>query len=85
MEHKAILIKTQKLSDGAIAITHRCCEDEITDSVSTLYVTENTTPEAITAWAKSECERVQNQHDRLEAAHQHIQSLMAASQVGKKS
>jgi hypothetical protein len=37
MAHKAEIIEIQDLSDGALAVRARCCDDPLTDSVHTVY------------------------------------------------
>lgn len=75
MAHTAKIVSKEKLSDSAIAVKLRCCEDESTDSVSTIYLWgENDTASLPEKIAKQK-ERVQNQHERMNLAMEALGKL----------
>jgi hypothetical protein len=48
MSHTTKIVKTQQLSDEAVAVTIRCCDNKLTDSVLTIYDVGKLSPEQLT-------------------------------------
>jgi hypothetical protein len=63
MVHTVKVVSKKRLSDGQIAVCLRCCDDESTDSWSTLGITGQTVPADIAAW-------VQDRKADIKALHQ---------------
>ncbi|HLW79107.1 MAG TPA: hypothetical protein VKU44_05850 [Terriglobia bacterium] len=63
-------------SDGALAVRARCCDDESTESVLTVYQLARTNEE-IDAEVAEHLARVAGQHADRERAKAHIARLMA--------
>jgi hypothetical protein len=48
MSHTTKIVKTQQLSDEAVGITIRCCDNKLTDSTLTIYNVGKLSPEQLT-------------------------------------
>lgn len=68
MTHKAKVVKTEKVADGIIAVTARCCKDKSTDSVLSIHQLSRSN-DAISADVQKHLARVESKHaDALRAA-----------------
>lgn len=72
--HKAKLVEVKALSDGALSIRARCCEDPSTDSCRTIYGLEQHTEETLTAESAAHCADVERKHAATETALAYLKS-----------
>ena len=56
--HITEIVKTQQVSDEAVAVTVRCCSNPKTDSTVTIYGVPNLTPEQLQAHVDKHHSRV---------------------------
>ena len=79
MEHTAKTIEFKQLSDGALAVRVRCCDDETTDSWHTVYDIGAMTEEQLDAWEASCLESKQAHHASVEKALKFLARKMKAT------
>lgn len=70
MEHMAKVVEVKHVSDGAVAILARCCDDEMTDSWHTLYDLEN-----LEMHLQEHPKRVAERHSKIDAVLQRATAL----------
>ena len=80
MPHNAVVVEHKILSDGALAVKHRCCDDPNTDSFSTIYITPSTTAEDLDKHVADGKARVEAQHAALLTAQDYVKKLQTNNQ-----
>lgn len=75
MAHKAEVVAQKQLSDGALAICVRCCDDPLTDSWHTVYDLENVDDAAMDNEIAMHVNNVEKKHAGMERVKQHIQKI----------
>lgn len=77
MQHTTTVIETKVLSDAAIAVLCRCCDDQTTDSWHTIYVTPSTTEAELDQEITAHVSRVHARHEARGKAEAFLRSKMA--------
>lgn len=75
MAHTALVVETKQLSNGAVAIKHRCCGDSTSDRSATMYISAETTTEQVQEWELAERTKAQTLHASVENARNLLASL----------
>lgn len=72
MAHKAEIVETKLVADGAVAICVRCCDDASTDSWHTLYGLAGKTDADLDAWESTCVAQAEEKHANTLAALAYI-------------
>ena len=77
MAHTAKIIEVKSLSDGALSIKARCCDDPTTESCRTVYGLESHTEATLDAEASAHCAEVQRKHVIRETAVAYLKAKLS--------
>ncbi len=81
MPHKTEVVNVKQLTDEAISIHIRCCDDPKSDSVLTVYGVANMTPEQMEAQVVAHHDRVAAKHQGMVSGKQHLEALVTRTKV----
>jgi len=75
MTHTTKIVEKKIVSNGAIAVRVRCCDDSSTDSVTTIYIKPSMTEKEIVDLVQNHHAYVSRQHETLLRAAELISKL----------
>jgi hypothetical protein len=73
--HSTETVETKVISDEAVAVRVRCCEDPSTDSWHVLQITGETSEKDIKSWHDGRHEDVKAKHAARSKAHSLLKTL----------
>lgn len=79
--HKAKHIEIKQLSDGAIAVKTRCCDDPSTDSWITVYVKPESTEEELQLSLDTHAAKIENQHEAMSLHMKTISRILSKTLI----
>lgn len=77
MTHVAKLVEVKPLSDGALSVRARCCDDPTTDSCRTIYGLEQHTTETLDSDIEGHLAAVKRNHEIREKAFAYLSSKVS--------
>jgi hypothetical protein len=81
MEHTTKIVRTQQMSDEALAITIRCCGNPKTDSVLTIYDVGKLSPSQLEADVDKHHDRVSQKCQAMNSGKALLVGLLSVSKT----